>query len=289
MAQINKDVTTIHLPNIQVCLNKEMLGKEKKLAEILKDTPFEKDTNIIFEHLVKIKGAMHISGERTEHKMIDAKRKLELIRCLLILFHPDEKPKIKGNGYCINIPKEMLSSAKDAAIKLYNEDLELCHQWITKFKKKDVIKNGTPQIYCIKDNRLLFKDKEDDEFCESVTIGEYRPVTDRNHLIKKEFYWKKIKSQSGKKTYIKNTPYILTDEFRQLCAIKIFCVCDGYQKWGEGKNKERNECIFKCLKLFGYVTDSINTKKEEETKRQYIKERVRDAESRKITFISPPL
>ena len=51
----------IYLPNITDSLNKEMLEKQSAITNILRETPFGKDTNAIFEHLVRVQGALHLS------------------------------------------------------------------------------------------------------------------------------------------------------------------------------------------------------------------------------------
>lgn len=282
--QTNKTIE-IYLPNI-VSLNKGLLAKQKEIAKILKGTPFEEDTNTIFEHLVRVQGAMHLSGENESITLAKVNKDLDLINTIMVLFHSQsDMPKLKSEviGESTHIPEEIIAAMKNVAKELYDKNLSLCHKNVVKYKKKDVIKNGIIIIEPIEKGEEVYKDKADKDYCEKIIIGEYRPITDLEHIRDQRDRLKKIKGYAGKKTIKKETPNKVTDTFRMLCAIKGFCKCDGFDGWGERGNAERNRCIFECLQVFAIADDikylDANTQRS----------RVRDAETRNIVFISPPL
>lgn len=284
----------IYLPNFAkaISLHEELLEKQSQIANLLKGTPFEGDTITIFEHLVKVKEAMHLSGERTEKENNENSLRLDIVNNLLILFHPDEEPKLKGNGICTSIPKEIIIAAKNAAKELYDKDLSLCHQSVVKYKKKDVVINGFIQTKQFKKKQVVCKDKKSKVYSEKVIVEEYRPITDRAHLLEKRESLLAQKRKAGAKTNIMGTPHIIKDTTRMLCAIKIFCNCDGFKDWGyRGGKTKRDKLIFDCLQVFGYasIIDSKDIDKyEREKQRQNIKEKIRDAETSNIVFVSPP-
>ena len=249
----------IYLPNNTDSLYKGLLAKQRRIERILKGTPFEKDTNNIFEHLVKVQGALHKAESDMVSRKQHLKEGLDVIKTLLAFYTIPEKVELRCflNGVIgldVNLPQTIIESTslqiKDEAIKLFNQ---------------------SPYLFCGKDGNIL-------------------SPTNKKHLKAKE---KDLEAQieelntkrekSGKATYTKDTPNKVTDTFRMLCAIKGFCKCDGFYGWGERGNARRNECIFKCLQVFGYANDGkyldANTQRS----------RVRDAEKRIIVFVCPPL
>lgn len=249
----------IYLPNNTDSLNKDLLEKQNAISKILKGTPFEKDTYAIFEHLVRVQGALHKTESDMSSRKEHLKEELDVIKTLLALYTIPEKIEIRCGvngviGLDANIPRSIVGSItlkiKNAAIALFNQ---------------------SPYLFCGKDGNIL-------------------SPTNKKHLKAKE---KDLEAQieelntkrekSGKATYTKDTPNKVTDTFRMLCAIKGFCKCDGFYGWGERGNATRNECIFKCLQVFGYANDGkyldANTQRS----------RVRDAEKRIIVFVCPPL
>ena len=282
--ETSKEIT-IYLPPMPKSLNKGLSAKQKEIEIKLKGTPFEKDTNTIFEHLVKVQGALHFSGEKERISIAKAKRDLDLINTLLVLFHSNpDVPKLKSDVIeeSTHIPKEVIAAMKNVAKELYDKNLSLCHQSVVKYKRKDEIKeNGT--IVIRPEKTPYFQEKEDKNYCVRVVVGEYSPITDLNHLLNQKQKLEKIQGHAGNKTNEKDEPHILTDTFRMLCAIKGFCKCDGFEKWGKRGNAERNRCIFECLQVFAIADD-----------RKYLdantqRSRVRDAEIRNIVFVSLPL
>ena len=283
--EINKAIE-IYLPNNTDILNKDLLEKQNAISKILKGTPFEKDTYTIFEHLVRVQGALHYSGEKEERRTAKAKEDLNLINTIMVLFHShSDAPKLKSEviEQSTIIPEKIIAAMKNVAKELYDKNLSLCLKNVVKYKKKDVIKNGIIIIEPIEKGEEVYKDKADKDYCEKVIIGEYRPITDLEHIRDQRDRLKKIKGYAGKKTIKKETLNKVTDTFRMLCAIKGFCKCDGFDGWGERGNAERNRCIFECLQVFAIADDikylDANTQRS----------RVRDAETRNIVFISPPL
>jgi len=276
----------IYLPNNTDSLNKDLLEKQNAISKRLKGTPFEKDTYEIFEHLVRVQGAMHYSGEKEERRTAKAKEDLNLINTIMVLFHShSDAPKLKSEviEQSTIIPEKIIAAMKNVAKELYDKNLSLCLKSVVKYKKKDVIKNGIIIIEPIEKGEEVYKDKADKDYCEKVIIGEYRPITDFEHIRDQWDRLKKIKGYAGKKTIKKETPNKITDTFRMLCAIKGFCKCDGFDGWGERGNAERNRCIFECLQVFAIADD----KKYLDANTQ--RSRVRDAETRNIVFFSPPL
>ncbi len=259
-------VIEIYLPNNTDSLNKDLLEKQNAISKILKGTPFEKDTYAIFEHLVRVQGALH----KTESDMLSRKEhlkeELDVIKTLLALYTIPDKMEIRCGvngviGLDANIPQSIVGSItlkiKNAAIALFNQ---------------------SPYLFCGKDGQIL-------------------NPTNKKHLMAKE---KDLECQikelnttrekSGKATYTKETPNKITDTFRIVCAIKIFCNCDGFKGWGKRGNANRNDCIFKCLQVFGYTTIKNTTDAMEKAdQRNYEKNRVIAAERSNIVFISPPL
>ena len=283
----------IYLPNKTDSLNKELLEKQSTITNILKKTPFEKDTNAIFEHLKRVQWAFHFSGEKEGISIAEAKRNLALINTILVLFYSNtDIPKLKSDVIenSTDIPEEIIAAMKSAAKELYDKNLSLCHQNVVRYKKKDEIKEGVIQHYSLKKGEVAYKEEMDEDYCERVIIGEYRPITDLDHLLSQKQRLKKIQGYAGNKTNKKEKPHIITDTFRMLCAIKVFCQCDGFDGWGKRGNAKRNECIFKCLQVFGYTTiketkDAIKRAEQ----RNYWKNRVSAAVNTNIVFICPPL
>ena len=66
----------IYLPNNTDSLNKDLLEKQNAISKILKGTPFEKDTYTIFEHLVRVQGALHITESNMQSRKEHLKEEL---------------------------------------------------------------------------------------------------------------------------------------------------------------------------------------------------------------------
>ena len=249
----------IYLPNNTDSLNKEMLEKQKAITKILKGTPFEKDINAIFELLVKVEGALH----KTEADMVSRKEHLkedlDVIKTLLAFHTIPEKIELRCflNGVIgidANLPQTIIESTtlqiKNAAIQLFNQN---------------------PYLFCGKDGIILSPtNKEHLKTKEKELEGQIRELNT-------------IREKAGKATYTRDTPNEIKNTFRLVCAIKVFCKCDGFKEWGKGCNAKRNRCIFDCLQVFGYANDgkylNANTQRS----------RVRDAEESNILFVCPPL
>ena len=257
----------IYLPNIADSLNKELLAKRKEIADILKGTPFEKDAHTIFEHLVKVQGALHKSESDMVSRKQHLKEDLDVIKTLLALHTPPDRIELRcflnGTiGLDVNLPQTIIKSIslqiKDAAIKLFNQ---------------------SPYLFCGKDGNIL-----------SPTNNIHLKAKERD-IEKQIKELNTIRENSGKATYTKDTPNKVTDTFRMLCAIKVFCNCDGFKEWRyRGGKTERNKCIFDCLQVFGYTTiknttDAIG----KAAQRNYEKNRISAAKESNIVFISPPL
>ena len=263
---INK-VIEIYLPNNTDSLNKEMLEKQSSITKILKGTPFEKDTNAIFEHLVRVQSALHITESNMQSRKEHLKEDLDVIRTLLAFHTTPQRIELRcfhegAIGSNVNLPQAIIESTtlqiKDAAVKLFNQ---------------------SPYLFCGKDGEILspankkhLKAKEKDL---EIQIEELNIVREK----------------VGKATYTKEAPNKITDTFRLICGIKFFCQCDGYEEWEyRGGKSDRNRCIFDCLQVFGYSTIRTTTDEDEtERQRQYIKKKVRDAEKSNIVFISLPI
>ena len=264
---MEKNITIqIYLPNITNSLNKELLEKQSAITNILKGTPFEKDTNAIFEHLVKVQGALHYKEIEIQSHKEQNQRLLDIVEALIALFQLPKEMKLSFGVWSIDLPQIMVC---DTALYLRKSLMELF--------------NNTPS---------LFNGGFDDDGNQIVL-----DPNNKSHLKAKKKELEQVqemlntlKQHQGRATYSKNTPNEITDTFRIVCAIKIFCKCDGFKKWGRRGNAKRNECIFKCLQVFGYTTIKNTTDEMKNAEqRNYEKKKVNDAEKRNIVFISTPL
>lgn len=263
---VTNKATEIYLPNITDSLNKELLEKQSEIAKILKDTPFKKDTHEIFEHLVRVQGALH----KTESDMVSRKKHLkedlDVIKTLLALYANPEKIELRCGfngkiGLDANIPQSIVGSValqiKNAAITLFNQ---------------------SPYLFCGKDGIILSPTNKKHLKAKEKELGSQIKVLNT------------IRKNAGKATYAKDTLYEIKDSFRLICAIKVFCKCDGFDEWGKRGNAKRNRCIFECLQVFGYTTiKDTKDAMEKADQRNYEKNRVYAAEKSNIVFISPPL
>ena len=262
--QTNK-VIEIYLPK-KDCFNKELAEKQSSITKILKGTPFEKDTNTIFEHLVRVREALHITESNMESRKTHLQEELDVIKTLLALNKTPQKIELRCGingviGLDANIPQSIVGiiahQIKNAVIELFNQ---------------------SPYLFCGNDGKIL-----------NPTNKEHLKAKEQEIECKiKELNTKRGKS--GKATYTKETPNQITDTFRMLCAIKFFCKCDGFNEWQyRGGKTERNRCIFKCLQVFSYTTirDTAETE-EAEAQRNYEKSKVIDAEKSNIEFIPEP-
>lgn len=256
----------IYLPNNTDSLNKDLLEKQSAISKILKGTPFEKDTNFILEHLVKVQKALHLTEHNSSLSKHYLYEYLGVVKTLIALYELPTELVINCGAWKVDLPKTLINSTamfiKKSATELFNQ---------------------TP---------MLFNGGMDDDGNQLVL-----DPTNKEHLKKKE---KDIESQitelninrskAGKPTYTKDTPNKITETFRQVCAIKIFCKCDGFKEWGERGNAKRNRCIFDCLQEFGYTTIRETTNAiTAEAQRNYEKSKVKDAEVTNIIFVSEPL
>ncbi len=261
MEQGKKKKVTIYLPNIKENPCEELNANEKAIRDILRGTPFEEDTNTIYEHLVKLQGASHLTESNTKARKEQINNDLDVTRTLLALHTIPERIELKCElsgsiGLAANLPqsivKETTSQIRNAAIAIFNQSPNL-------FVGKDSDNNPIILSPTNKEH-LKAKEKELESQLEELN-------TTRKSI--------------GKATYTKESPNKITDTFRQTCAIKIFCQSDGFIKWQ--KKAQRNRIIFECLQVFGYVDNGnyldANTQRS----------RVRDAEECDIIFVSPPL
>lgn len=256
----------IYLPNNTDSLNKDLLEKQSAISKILKGTPFEKDTYAIFEHLVRVQGALHKTESDMSSRKEHLKEELDVIKTLLALYTIPEKIEIRCGvngviGLDANIPRSIVGSItlkiKNAAIALFNQ---------------------SPYLFCGKDGNIL-----------SPTNNIHLKAKERD--IEKQIEELNTKrKKSGKATYTKDTPNKVTDTFRMVCAIKVFCNCEGFYEWGKRGNAKRNRRIFECLQVFGYTTIRDNTDAMGKAdQRNYEKKKISYAERSNIVFISPPL
>lgn len=255
----------IYLPNITDSLNKELLEKQSAITKILKGTPFEKDTNAIFEHLVKVQGALHYKEIEIQSHKEQNQRLLDIVEALIALRELPKEMKISFGVWSIDLPQIMVS---DTALFIRKSLMELFNNTPSLFIGG--FDNDGNEIVLNPNNKSHLKTKK----------RELEEVKDM--LIN-------LKKHPGPATYTKDTPSGITDTFRMLCAIKGFCKFDGFDGWGKRGNAKRNECIFKCLQVFGYITikEATNAIKRAE-QRNYWKNRVSAAINTNIVFICPP-
>ena len=263
--ETNKTIE-IYLPKLEKCLNKEMLRKQSPITKILKGTPFEKDTNAIFEHLVRVQGALHYKEIEIQSHKEQNQRLLDIVEALIALGKLPKEMKIDFGVRSIDLPQIMVSD-----VALYLRKSLMNHFNNTPSLFIGGFDNNGNEIVLNPNNKshLETKKKELEEVKDMLT---------------------NLKRHPGPATYTKDTPSGITDTFRMQCAIKGFCKCDGFKEWGDRGNAKRNECIFKCLQVFGYTTIKETTDAMERAdQRNYKKTRVSAAEKKDIVFISPPL
>ena len=256
MEQREKKKVTIYLPNIKESLSKELQTKEKAIRNILKDTPFEKDTNTIFEHLVKLHGALHYSEIEIQSHKDHLQIQKDIVNTILTFFNMPKDIEIICSGKIVCLPSIIVN---ETAMKIRESAIHLFNQTPSLFRGLD--KNG---------NQIIL-DPRNKEHLEIK----------KQELEEKEKVLNKIKAHHGNATYTKDNPNKLTSKFRIVCAISIFVGCDGFDKWQV--KAQRNRIIFECLQVCGYVENcsylDANTQRS----------RVRDAEESDIIFVSPPL
>lgn len=261
---------TIYLPNMVGGLNKELQDKQKSIVETLKGTPFEQDTNIIFEHLCKVQGALHITNANIYAKVEYLQKDLDLVNTLIALHYLKQGQKMDvGDINSCAFPKEVVASATVAAIDLYNNNINVCMGGAGKYTN-ELSENAQEH---------KFSEHQDDFF--HIEVQEYKEPSIEHLRRKKKEIEKQMQKKAGKLTSLKETPCQLTDTFKQVCAIDIFCKCDGFGIWD--RKSERNRCIFKCLMDFGYIPH--NECPDANTQRS----RIRDAENYDFVFVSPPI
>lgn len=255
----------IYLPSITDSLIKEMSKRQSAITEILKGTPFEKDTNAIFEHLVRVQGALHYKEIEIQSHKEQNQRLLDIVEALIALQELPKEMKIGFGVWSINLPHIMVS---DTALYLRKTLMELF--------------NNTPSLF------IGGYDNDGNEIVLNPNNKSHLK-TKKKELEEIKAMLTNLKKHPGPATYTKDTPSGITDTFRMLCAIKGFCKFDGFDGWGKRSNAKRNECIFKCLQVFGYTTikDTKNAM-ERADQRNYEKNRVSAAEKSNIVFISPP-
>ena len=255
----------IYLPNNTDSLNKDLLEKQSAISKILKGTPFEKDTNAIFEHLVRVQGALHITESNMQSRKEHLKEELNIIKTLILLNSTPESMTIKCSDVMVTLPNAIVM---DIALRIRESTIKLFNQSPYLFVSKD--KDNNSQI--LNPNNLEHL---------------YQKESELNKQLKE---LNTRREKAGKATYTQETPNKVTDTFRMLCAIKGFCKCDGFNGWGKRGNAKKNRCIFECLQVFGYTTIKKNTDAMEKAdQRNYEKNRVIAAERSNIVFISPPL
>ena len=233
---MEKNITIqIYLPNITNSLNKELLEKQSAITNILKGTPFEKDTNAIFEHLVKVQGALHYKEIEIQSHKEQNQRLLDIVEALIALFQLPKEMKLSFGVWSIDLPQIMVC---DTALYLRKSLMELF--------------NNTPS---------LFNGGFDD---------------DGNQIV----------LDPNNKSHLKAKKKELEQVQEMLNTLKQH---QGRATYRRG-NAKRNECIFKCLQVFGYTTIKNTTDEMKNAEqRNYEKKKVNDAEKRNIVFISPPL
>ena len=260
MGQVKKKKVIIYLPNIDDSLSEEMQIKKRAIRDILKDTPFEEDTNKIFEHLAKLQGALHLTESNTEVKKEQINNGMDVTRTLLALHTIPEKIELKceisgSAGLAANLPQSIV---KETALQIRNAAIAIFNQ--------------SPYLF-------VGKDSDNNPIILNPTNKEHLKAKEKE-LENQQEELNKTRRSLGKATYTKDSPNKITDTFKLTCAVSIFVGCDGFNKWQE--KAKRNRIIFECLQVFGYVDNGSYL--DANTQRS----RVRDAEKSDIIFISPP-
>ena len=130
--QTNK-VIEIYLPK-KDCFNKELAEKQSSITKILKGTPFEKDTNTIFEHLVRVREALHITESNMESRKTHLQEELDVIKTLLALNKTPQKIELRCGingviGLDANIPQSIVGI-------IAHQIMILDNQLVTKYSYK---------------------------------------------------------------------------------------------------------------------------------------------------------
>ena len=131
----------IYLPNITDSLNNDLLEKKSAISKILKGTPFEKDTYAIFEHLVRVQGALHITESNMQSRKEHLKEELNIIKTLILLNSTPESMAIKCSDVMVTLPNAI---AMDIALRIKESTIKLFNQNPYLFVSKD--KDNNPQI-----------------------------------------------------------------------------------------------------------------------------------------------
>ena len=257
---------TIYLPPMPNSLSKGLSAKQREIEKILEGTPFEKDTNTIFEHLVRVQGALHYKEIEIQSHKEQNQRLLDIVEALLALQKLPKDMSIGFDAWNIKLPKIIVS---DTALYIKASLFGLFKQ--------------TPS---------LFIGGFDDDGNEIVL-----DPNNKSHLKAKKRELEQVKEMlntlkkhQGPATYTNDTPNEITDTFRIVCAIKGFCKCDGFNGWGKRGNAKRNKCIFECLQVFGYATiDDTTDATIKADQRNYWRNRVGAAEKSNIVFVCPPM
>lgn len=255
----------IYLPTITDSLNNDLLEKQCAITKILKGTPFEKDTNSIFEHLVRVQGALHITESNMQSIKEHLKEMLNIVKTLILLNSTPESMAIKCSDVMVTLPNAIVM---DIALRIKESTIKLFNQSPYLFASLD------------KDNNPIILNPNNLEHL-------YYKESELNKQLKE---LNKRREKAGKATYTQERPNKVTNTFRMLCAIKGFCKLDGFDGWGKRGNATRNKCIFQCLQVFGYTTiknttDAIIRAEQ----RNYWKKKVSAAENSNIVFVCPPL
>ena len=234
---------TIYYTRVRISLNKEAKTQRGRIEKILKGTPFEEYTTMIFKHLIIVQVLQHGDGEEIETAIGEAKKQLELVSTLLILQKATNfqikcryDKETKDKAQCSDIPSELIPPIIKAAIELYNQTLNLC-----------MVPTGETWI--------------SEESGEEYNKTKYQPPTieylenKQRELQDELLYWGNLKQENGHPTYITGHPNQLSPALRKKCAITIFIKCKNAfdeSKWNTAK--ERNKVIFECLEVMGIAS-----------------------------------
>lgn len=223
---MNKDKikVTLYIPHLATSLTNKLQAKRGALIELLKDTPFEKDTISIFMHLCKVKVMQHYSGANSESEISYLQKGLDLLNTLIVLHPSSNGVKLKAEGIVVDMPKTVIVSARNEAERLYNEE---------------------PYLFC-DDDGIYHSPKDLNGLLERKRNIQHQIDNLRNE-----------RKNAGNPTYEKGNPKELSPAFRIKCAISIFAQCDGFSEWGN--NAERNRIIFKGLNIMEIVDDEKET------------------------------
>ena len=231
---------TIYCTRNRIVPNKKAKNQMCKIEMILKGTPFEEYTKKIFTHLLIVQVLQHGDGAEIEAAIKGITQQLELVSTLLILQKATNlqikcryDKNTKDEAMCSDIPQELILPIKQAAIELYNRNLQLCmvpsgETWVSAETGK--VYNKTKYQFPTRDYLYIKKMK----------------------LQKELSKWRNLKKDKGHPTYTKEHPSQLSPALMKVCAINIFAKCKSAfneSKWNTAK--ERNKIIFKCLEVMG--------------------------------------